>query len=390
MSDLAIRFCFDGAYPADVCCDPQHSDYRRCWQAGAFNEHHKKQCCSGPALALAAEIQERIASTSASETLSRCLAVGHFDRTAFMPQGTPDHLKKLATSHQDDEVRRAYSYGHALTGGRCAEAALMEDEDQVVLGLHDQLKAKVHMTGWTVNFGAGSYEDPFWILAQQRNSSGIFVDPTGVPKDLSVPPKVRFLAEAAEPDNVLPLLRRGGLPAGHGRRVDVDFLKVDVDGCDCVLAAVALRFIRPKIVWMEINWSLPPPLRFARQCHPEWRPSWIRWAQGGRYLSTHGCSLSAAVAEVQAFGYQLLRVSGNVNAVFVHQSEAEFVGGAGVDEVACFSETWGNDYGRYAHWSLIDDWRRGLVHVALQRSWCNLTLHDWMFGISHLPFSLSV
>lgn len=46
----------------------------------------------------------RIASTSASETLSRCLAVGHFDRTAFMPQGTPDHLKKLATSHQDDEA----------------------------------------------------------------------------------------------------------------------------------------------------------------------------------------------------------------------------------------------------------------------------------------------
>lgn len=40
----------------------------------------------------------------------------------------------------------------------------------------------------------------------------------------------------------------------------------------------------------------------------------------------------------QAFGYQLLRVSGNVNAVFVHQSEAEFVGGAGASWQHMLSE----------------------------------------------------
>ena len=50
---------------------------------------------------------------------------------------------------------------------------------------------------------------------------------------------------------------------------------------DCVLASLMLRLVRPKVIIMEINWSIPPPLRFVRQCHEDWYRSWSMWGSTG-------------------------------------------------------------------------------------------------------------
>eukprot|EP00434_Breviolum_minutum_P031664 symbB.v1.2.027999.t1/scaffold2918.1/size67253/3 len=197
----------------------------------------------------------------------------------------------------------------------------LPEEGDVILSAYDTLVSKVTMTGRLVNVGAGSNRDPLWELADARNvSRAVFIDPGGPIPGQVIPRGVQFLTEAAEPGNLAFLLRKGKLlPKKSPGVMQIDFLKVDVDGCDCVLAALLLRLVRPKVIIMEINWSLPPPLRFVRQCHEGWWSTWIKFSSLGLTPSTHGCSLSGAVAELSHFGYSLWRLSGYVNALFVRE-----------------------------------------------------------------------
>lgn len=105
-----------------------------------------------------------------------------------------------------------------------------------------------------------------------------------------------------------------------------------MDSCDCILVARALHLLRPKVIIMEINWSFPPPLRFARHCHRDWIGKYSQWKLGGFSFSTFGCSLSAAVAELSLFGFSLWRLVGQTagNAIFVHRDVADVLGGAEV------------------------------------------------------------
>lgn len=227
-------------------------------------------------------------------------------------------------------------------------------------------------------------------LFARRNISSVFIDPMGPPGNAFKGPSIRFVEAAAAPSNLRALLRSGGLRAGGGgRRPEVDFLKVDVDGCDCSLAAAALRIVRAKVVVMEINMSIPPPMRFSRQCHPDWRRVWHRWLYGGRTLATHGCSLSAAVAEMRLLGYSLRGLADAPDAVFVREDLAELLGGADLDEFACYAEAMGSPP-YYMPFPWVREWSGLPPEEALGRVWCNLTMHDWTLGISHIPFSLTL
>merc|ERR1711924_54652 len=97
-----------------------------------------------------------------------------------------------------------------------------------------------------------------------------------------------------------------------------DVLKVDIDSWDCDVARAALLRLSPKprVVWIEINWSIPPPIRFARLYHPDWAQ---RVAALPRFPWTHGCSLSYAVDILKRFGYQLAALEDN-DAVFLLSS----------------------------------------------------------------------
>ncbi|CAE7658038.1 unnamed protein product, partial [Symbiodinium pilosum] len=91
------------------------------------------------------------------------------------------------------------------------------------------------------------------------------------------------------------------------------------------------------------------------------------------------------------FGFSLYRLSGMINAMFVHRDVAPLLGGAEVDEVFCFNNVW-QDHSviRYLHWELIHDWRTGSVDDALHHAWNNFTCLDWIFNLSHIPFMLAV
>merc|ERR1712139_226038 len=100
------------------------------------------------------------------------------------------------------------------------------------------------------------------------------------------------------------LLDQAGMAAA-GKGPDV--LKVDIDSWDCdVLRAALLRLSpKPRLVWVELNWSVPPPVRFARLYHPDWA---TRISSLHGFPWTHGCSLSYAVDLLGHFGYHLAAV----------------------------------------------------------------------------------
>jgi len=373
-------------YTADRCCGEVY--LADCWVEGFSFE----TCCDEEARAKARQVHDRLQvlkSKTAEQPTTQCFQDGrHFNLRHFMSQNI--NLAEFAKTESHAVLSRMqWRHGQQASQGRCAE----EDDSglEPAVHLHDQLlSGGAAMTGLMVNLGAGAWDDPLYALARQRNLSGVFIDPMGPAEGLSLPAGVHFLSEAAAPKNLETLFRRGGLQ-GSGTPVHVDFLKIDVDSCDCPLAAAALRLVRPKVILMEVNMGIPPPIRFARQCHQDWRSSFVYWNRGGRTLATHGCSLSAAVSELAPFGYGLLRLTGPLDAIFVHRDYDSLFGGVGIDEIACHNEALGT--GRAVNfwpWWHINDWRHGDVQEALANIWCNLTMHDWVLGISHIPFSLSV
>jgi hypothetical protein len=104
------------------------------------------------------------------------------------------------------------------------------------------------------------------------------------------------------PRNIESLLKAHEIPN------DFDLLNLDIDSYDLFVAKELLaRGYRPKIISMEINEKLPPPLFFA-----------VLYDDGHCWQGDHffGCSAVAAVETVKPYGYILESIQYN-NAVFV-------------------------------------------------------------------------
>jgi hypothetical protein len=91
---------------------------------------------------------------------------------------------------------------------------------------------------------------------------------------------------------------------------EIDFLNIDIDSYDLeVTAALLDAGIRPKIISIEINEKIPPPIYFA-----------VRYVdrdqKRGLRDSFYGCSAVAAVSKIKPRGYVLDSIEYN-NAFFV-------------------------------------------------------------------------
>ena len=115
------------------------------------------------------------------------------------------------------------------------------------------------------------------------------------------------------PHNVTHLLH------AHEVAPDFTFLNLDIDSYDLLVIDELLKGgFRPRVVSMEINEKIPPPLYFTVRYDD--RHYW----QGDHFF---GCSIVAAASTLRAHGYLLDSLEYN-NAIFV---EAAFAGGRVVD-----------------------------------------------------------
>jgi hypothetical protein len=116
----------------------------------------------------------------------------------------------------------------------------------------------------------------------------------------------RLVQCKATPESVEELLVSQGVPT------DFEVLNLDLDSYDLSVAEALLRSFRPRVISMEVNEKIPPPVHFAVCYDPDhvWREDHF-----------YGCSLAAAAGLVKPHGYVLESLQYN-NAFFVEAGTA--------------------------------------------------------------------
>jgi hypothetical protein len=116
------------------------------------------------------------------------------------------------------------------------------------------------------------------------------------------------------PDNIVALLQ------AHGAPRDLHFVNLDIDSYDLfVVKALLAGGFRPRLISMEVNEKLPPPLYFTVLYSPD-----HIWQEDHFF----GCSAVAAAETVRPFGYILAGQHYN-NVFFV---EAGLAAKAGIED----------------------------------------------------------
>jgi hypothetical protein len=209
-----------------------------------------------------------------------------------------------------------------LAAGYCKEEAdvcpsIFLPLDRVLADI--ALHAPDAMSRFVVNIGSkdGVSADPVYpVLVANPRTGGVFVEAGGdmlgklaahyAPRFPNAQPVQSFVA----PSNVAAVARgdaararAAGVYPTPARSLDV--LKIDIDGCDCHLLQVLLAepdgFFAAKVVQIELNHVLPPPLA--------WRDMCLGDAPGrsGPSQDVWGCSMQAAWDLLRPLGYELLQ-----------------------------------------------------------------------------------
>lgn len=120
-------------------------------------------------------------------------------------------------------------------------------------------------------------------------------------------PKARLARSRVTPLNIKPLLNAFEVPN------DFELLNLDIDSYDLyVIDSMMKAKFRPKVISMEINEKIPPPIYFT-----------VDYSESHSWEMDHffGCSIAAAATVVKPFGYILQNLVYN-NAIFVRNDIA--------------------------------------------------------------------
>ena len=178
----------------------------------------------------------------------------------------------------------------------------------------------VRMSGYAQNVGAndGVADDPLYPLIKHRgiNALAIESDPAlfaNLQNNMKAFRGVVSMRAAIAPSNATKVL------AHRSGSNTIDVLKIDIDGCECHILDRLLAsrwWYRPKIIQIELNHILPPPVAYKDMCAND-APgrSAVPYESN---LDVWGCSMQAAYDIVRPHGYRLLQYDWP-DAVFIHE-----------------------------------------------------------------------
>jgi hypothetical protein len=158
--------------------------------------------------------------------------------------------------------------------------------------------------GYAVNLGAEdgkSMNDPVYPL-YAMGYDGLAVEGTECPllaENLPSEGVHKITGVFITPDNILPMLHNAGCP------LDCDMLKIDIDGYDgAILRTIIEGGYRPKVITMEVNPEIPPPIAFCVDYDPKYRITDDEGNMGGFY----GVSVAYLTQFLRPYGYRLADV----------------------------------------------------------------------------------
>lgn len=160
----------------------------------------------------------------------------------------------------------------------------------------------------------GVSQSALWpFLIADREISGVFVEADSekfavLGTVYSQFPNCTLIRTRLTPLNVNEVLSVSGLPSNF------DFLSVDIDSFDLeLLEAILGSGWTPKLISIEINEKIPPPIRFSVNFSCDWL-----WPGDHFY----GCSLAAVLDMASDFGYAPVELVLN-NLLLVEKTESQ-------------------------------------------------------------------
>tara|TARA_B100000131_G_scaffold323146_1_gene380127 strand:- start:7004 stop:7888 length:885 start_codon:yes stop_codon:yes gene_type:complete len=171
-------------------------------------------------------------------------------------------------------------------------------------------------SGYYVDIGAsdGFTSSSTYIFAKNDNFSGLSIELDKkkylkMKKLYSKFNNTYLLNEKITPNNVVNVLLNQNVPKNF------DILNLDIDSYDLFIIKEIISSFAPKIISMEINEKIPPPIYFTVLFDEE-----HFWQEDSFY----GCSLQAAYEEICKKEYKLYTLQYN-NAIFISKNtEFEF------------------------------------------------------------------
>jgi len=260
----------------------------------------------------------------------------------------------------------------------------------------------VALSGSFINLGAGDGvgDDPLHTFARERQGAGpmlaVEAEPAQCERHRSNLPWVQLTCTKVTPQNVKALVW-SSFPT-HAARDALDVLKLDLDSFEAFVLEECLwrAGLSPKLLLVEVNVGIPPPLEFALLASPQLATSYPK-VQLSADLGekTHFFEVNKPVAGVSlsyltrrlAPHFRLLEL-GSPDAIFVRDDVLQALGQEPLDEFQAFEFSWVDVHGfsrqqvRRWHFDVDEVTALGEVHEYLV---------DWMqrhLSVS-LPFVLS-
>ena len=201
------------------------------------------------------------------------------------------------------------NYPH-VPGDTCPMIAIPIDRvwDQLLATLGEK-----EMSHYLVNIGAndGFSADPTYLLLEKhpKKFKGIALEPGPTFDALQAKynrtfPHVLTAKRGIAPSTAVEDARAGN-PNDSGKSIDI--IKIDIDSCEChileVLLAEKTGYYRAKIINVEVNHNLPPPIAYREFCVDD---AFGRNGGNGQ-IDVFGCSVQAAYDVLHPHGYELFQ-----------------------------------------------------------------------------------
>ena len=220
--------------------------------------------------------------------LARAIAL-----TAIISSGATDWLRELWAQQGFDVTRSTSS------------ASLRWPVDVTFERLLDEFVPAPTRDRFAVNIGGqdGKSHDPVYALYRDQHFSGVVFEAFPPP---ALFPNIASVNKSGRVHVAVGLVKTASVGSqlrGYGAPDAFDVLKIDIDSTDLpVLRAVLGAGFRPKLVMVEINHMIPPPLEWARLERADGAP------QTGRVQEPQffGVSANALFSELSAAGYALV------------------------------------------------------------------------------------
>lgn len=161
-----------------------------------------------------------------------------------------------------------------------------------LIGVTNKYFVEFGSNGFIYSFGNTSY------LREKFNMDGLLMDGSEHPygKNRGKKPDFERKIEFIKAENINELFDKHSVPQSF------DFLSIDIDGEDYhVMNAINLDKFKPRVICIETNWHIPPPIKVVQHHNPN-----HVWKGDANY----GCSPQAMLELLNNKGYTVVAYTG--------------------------------------------------------------------------------